>query len=1691
MKKWLSLICVIAMMLQAIPGLVMADGGDNGDQGAGSVIKIEGENYTSVSPENAQAASSYREAARGSSTELSHNDFLYLRQTNKGAIPESGYIANYSVTVPASGVYNLEIVASLLNQDWLSPYQMKVNSGDYFDVTGDNTQKLGQTDNVRFAKYKLIEPVTLSAGVNTISFRVLQGRKMDGQLHFFMDYFQVTQLSWGLSSISLGAPLAVFEEKDTKQAVIRFTISASQEHLLSYKVEDYGGNAVLQGNDIALENDQQEYAVDLTALERGHYTITAEADHNGKPVSEYLSIVMNSSERQTVANSPFAVDLAGGALFPASAAGEYARAVRLTGVDYVRERMHWSTTVSPASGAYDFSAYDGYNQAYADNGIRVLEMNHSAPGWAKDAGKNLPHDLLESYNLAKSSVQHFGAQSDWEFWNEPDIGYTADSESADQYAAFLKASTIAARDAGVTTQVTLAGIAYPPGSYMELLMQNDAAAYMDAYNYHAHRNDNENDKVPVLPPSFAAQSEFIQGYGIEGKPVYVTEAGISQKFTSSDQTLTAEQLRLQARYLAASTIQSLASGVDKHFWFVFPYYLENGVSWGSFSSRRTPYASVNAEAAMTHALGEAVYLGQLAGLPEGVKSYVFRDGTDSVAAYWSESDTPLTLAAGSGTALLTDIMGHERQLASADGRYELTSGPDVHYVRIAGSFPGLTTPVYAAPEQHAPELTAAERVVLTQKYPEASAAKAKAKGYLLDKAAVTDIQVNVYNFNGAPMSGVVTGSVYGGWSLAVPTQPVTVAPYSKATLTFALTGSGAVAADVKAPVTFRGVFNGEATSKSVTLIASNENLPVTPSLLVPDYDNPALWEKNISVGSTSTFTSPVAGEIQFDYSFGSGDKWTYPYFTLPAGTSLAGTEGVTFEVYFPAPIGGVVIRSFVYEQNGSGYFTPGNIAPAGGWQQIKIPWSDFAAFGTPDDNFHLDPEQIRKLCIGINSSASTNVSFKVRNIGVYTQPDTGLYSKIANLVPTHNQEVAAGTVAISADLVQGEIPVPLETVKVLVDGAAVGRQVNGQSVSASVHLTPGTHTVAVKGFDENGRLVSAKSVVTAIAGPPVTTAAVAPAQPDGQSGWYIQPVTVSLTAAPDGASSVTQTVYSLDGGGTWQTYTGPVLFDRDGTYIFDYRSTNQAGLTEQTMSISFKVDATAPTIAISAPTAASYSAGDDLTPQFTVTDSSSGVDGSRTVVTLDGQVLQQGAAVPLYTLPLGSHVLTVTAADLAGNTASQSVTFETLAVDATALNAAIAAAEQLQQDKYTAETWTVFAEALSAAKAKLAAGSTQLELDAARAGLHAAVAALQEIDAPVAATIEAVPAIVVLNSERSQLITATVYDQNHQAMSGLSIIWTSDNEGVASMNNGWVTGVSAGTTVVRATYGALSAAVGVTVAPSEATVITLTGDGQMDVGAEYTLIYGLANAHNVSAQDVIFTYDSQVFELIGATPLAASTVIADTYGGTPGLVRYKLATIGAGNELNGDAPVLSLTFKAKAISAGSTITVTSALLADGQGNGTAGVPAQKTVIVAGVIDRTALQAAVESAQQLYEAAVESYADGQYILGAKAALQAALTAAEGVLGNPAATQLQLGQAAAQLTQAMAAFESKRITPLTGDISGAGGLPDGQINIVDLGKAAYYYGATTASSNWTTARSADIDDNGIIDLYDLTFVARRIQ
>ncbi|MGO4496576.1 hypothetical protein AB4114_11820 [Paenibacillus sp. 2RAB27] len=176
---------------------------------------------------------------------------------------------------------------------------------------------------------------------------------------------------------------------------------------------------------------------------------------------------------------------------------------------------------------------------------------------------------------------------------------------------------------------------------------------------------------------------------------------------------------------------------------------------------------------------------------------------------------------------------------------------------------------------------------------------------------------------------------------------------------------------------------------------------------------------------------------------------------------------------------------------------------------------------------------------------------------------------------------------------------------------------------------------------------------------PATNATLTPEQSNGKNDWYVDPVTLSLSAS-DSSSTLVKTEYSLDDGATWLTYNQPVIIDKDGAYRVGYRSTDKAGKVEAAQTVTFNIDTEAPAITV---TNSVYrlSSAETLLPLITLSDRSSGVDSSKTMATLDTHVYHLGDPIDLYSLQLGSHTLVVYASDLAGNTTNTTWTFRTSA----------------------------------------------------------------------------------------------------------------------------------------------------------------------------------------------------------------------------------------------------------------------------------------------------------------------------------------------------------------------------------------------------------------------------------------------
>ena len=980
----------------------------------------------------------------------------------------------YKINVPEAGGYNMIVACAPYNISSLSTCEIRINDGEYKDISAYDPLEVETIIPGLITKFKLQNVIALTEGVNSIYFRVKDGRANDGRIWWLFDCMSFEKGSWTSTGMETDVLNNIFEEKDKVSAVITFSSTDSEPHTVKYRVCDYFGEEYANKEEIVKDMDKMPIIFDKTP-QIGYYTVYVSVD--GNPEKEYyFSVVKNENERNKNTNDQFAIDACFGYFCPPSQLDGMMRSLKLAGVDYTRERWSWNA-VNPEKGKYNFSAYSDMLKAYKDNNIKVMPLNATLPMYLKEEGR-LPFDLLSTYDYSKTSAEYFGEDASYEFWNEPDIdNYSAKTEPADKLAAYLKAMSIGVIDSGIIKEKIFPGIAYPPGEYVDLLLQNEVMDYLDTYSFHGHTNWNMNDiTYKEVPASFSQNIAYAKKYELDGKRWYLTEAGISTVMEGGNRNIPFKNQKTQARYAVTSMVESASYGVDRHYWFLWMNYIEGDKQWGCFTTDYVPFAVYNSISTLTDVMAGAEYHGKLN--IEDAYGYVFERGDQQILCLWSEEEKNVRVNASTSTARLVNIMGNEQTINSKDGFFDILSTPDPQYIIIDGKFTDEIDVIEK--RKHDPiitELSKAQRVVLYQRYPNETNIQSKITGYELNPAGLTEVQVVCTNFNDSVMRGTISGVTFGGWMLEESSKEVEIQPFSTAVVTFNVIGSDKIIPEYITPIYFVGEFDGEKTSKTITNILSSEEGEKTIAVHLPEFNNPNLWKRNIPAGMELEMEKTERNGIRFSYKFTEQNTWMYPQFVVPDEIDLTNTKGVIVDVWVDkdVDVSPALFRLFALENNEAEYFTPNARQLTAGLNRLIYPWHEFSIHTVADDNFHLDTDQIAELRVGMNMRTGNEVSYEVLDIGFYEMPG-GESFPVAHII-SPSKIAEAGTVELIAEIEENEIGVNAPSIRVTVDGTEVKYQYAEGVLKSFVELKDGIHTFEIIFFDNNGKAYTAKKEI--------------------------------------------------------------------------------------------------------------------------------------------------------------------------------------------------------------------------------------------------------------------------------------------------------------------------------------------------------------------------------------------------------------------------------------------------------------------------------------------------------------------------------------------------------------------------------------------------------------------------------------
>ncbi len=771
-----------------------------------------------------------------------------------------------------------------------------------------------------------------------------------------------------LSLILQVSPSSFTLQSDTASNVfclgesVIFRIKSSSTLPVRYAVIAYNGHTLQKG--------AAYKQISIGFLTTGYYTLHASQGNDS--VSEPISVVYPVQHKR---DGPIAVDAADCWLVKPDEYTSAARLLSKAGFGWVRERLLWAA-VEPERGVYHWGSYDACINSEVKAGLLIDDIFHSIPTWARadHATNRFPDDLRDAYQFCKTLAVHFkGKIEAWEVWNEADGGFSVDN--ADAYAAFLKACYLGFKAGDRQIRIAQVSFANPASEYETNLYQNDTQSYFDIYNYHVYAD----------PMDFSTRAnghfELLNGFNIRNKPVWVTEAGIS--LPESDGGLNEKEQREQAEFIPKAYAMSLATGTNKHFYFVFPYYLENGVEFGTLTKLLMPLPGYSALAASTHFLGRAKYLGRLRlGLPSSIITETFQNATKGIIVIWSSgSNTPVSL----NSSLFSAAKYYNCVGSSVPNPTALGESPLFVTVPLKMLRASVTPPKLVYPKSNTMiKPPALAKIVLRLTMPD-NTINRSGFDYMLQHRTTT-FQLQIYNFSNRKFNGVIHLSLPRIWHLTLQKSSVNIPPMGLVTLLGKLitsTHTKMKIAMLKGYVTETG--NSDAMSSPICLRIEPDIYRISPTKeKALKLANASSWRKNVSPNGIMSISEISPKTVMFSTQFDRpGDSWAYPvaHFNPPANFSTF--NALEFWYRTSTSDTNTQVRVMIAKSNGPIYYTAGNLPASSEWREAIVSFQELSigGFSPPDPDRGFHAHHVSALMIGVNTK-DTSVSLQLKGLEV-------------------------------------------------------------------------------------------------------------------------------------------------------------------------------------------------------------------------------------------------------------------------------------------------------------------------------------------------------------------------------------------------------------------------------------------------------------------------------------------------------------------------------------------------------------------------------------------------------------------------------------------------------------------------------------------------------------------------------------
>jgi hypothetical protein len=644
--------------------------------------------------------------------------------------------------------------------------------------------------------------------------------------------------------------------------------------------------------------------------------------------------------------------------------------LRRVGIGWVRERLSWGE-VQPKQGTPAWGKYQSVADTLAKHQVRAYQIFHDSPGWTRPSGaERCPDDLRDVYRFTTEGASHFaGSILAWEPWNEPDISFFP--ETSDRYAGIQKAAYLGLKAGLRDARVLTCSFCRGRSEFSDGTFASGAADYAEVFNFHTYA------PISTYEATIASWVELAERYGMGDRPIWLTEAGV--RLPQTDGELTREGEREQAEFVAKSFATSLAYGVDKHFFFVLPHYVEGPIQFGALRKDLSPRPAAVAIATAARLLGQSDYLGRLDLGADSARAFVFRNEKELLAVMWSAEPSGVTVGPVLREARVLDHIGRELPVRASDGSLSMQVASEPRYVTGLAEeiVPLLRGPVRG--RGVAPRLDPSH-IVLAGRF-EGQRWDKDRDHWIVGTSSEVPFAVDVYNLDERePARGTVTVEAPDGWTVAPESTDADLAAFDRRTVRFSLTRrSGSVAAVRKVRVTGDfGVVDPAPSVSSFALDVAGAEPARRRSL---ELNAPDRWVANISGNGKMRLEAIPGGGVVSRIEFTApGDRWCYPAVRYTEPQDWREWDGIAFEYRFEGGGAETNARLQVVEESGASYIS-GVLAHVGEWRRVVCLFGqlEWGSFSTADPDHRLDLDQVRTLMVGCNTP-DDRLSLHVRNL---------------------------------------------------------------------------------------------------------------------------------------------------------------------------------------------------------------------------------------------------------------------------------------------------------------------------------------------------------------------------------------------------------------------------------------------------------------------------------------------------------------------------------------------------------------------------------------------------------------------------------------------------------------------------------------------------------------------------------------